>query len=133
VELLQNREGQGVKKSVKQTCKPEPQPAVTELVEAKPMDKGALRDHISKLVCAGAVEMVTNTIAKVHDGQYQAMKYLFEMIGLFPSTAVPEASQEDSLAGTLLSRLGLPEDALSEVERGNPQGKTKIQAGNNVK
>jgi hypothetical protein len=38
------------------------------------------------------------------------MKYMFEMIGLFPATAPEEDVQDDSLAKTLLRRMGLPEE-----------------------
>jgi len=38
------------------------------------------------------------------------MKYLFELIGLYPATGEVEAAPgEDSLAKTLLKRLGVPE------------------------
>jgi hypothetical protein len=43
-----------------------------------------------------------------------AMKYLFEMIGLYPGAAPEEAPVEDSLARTLLRRLGLPEEPIFE-------------------
>ena len=48
---------------------------------------------------------------EVNKGHYLAMKYLFEMVGLCPATTPEEAPQEDSLAKTLLRRLGLPEDS----------------------
>lgn len=38
------------------------------------------------------------------------MKYLFEMIGLYPGPSEAEPQGEDSLARTLLRRLGMPED-----------------------
>ncbi len=44
------------------------------------------------------------------------MKYLFEMIGLYPAAAQEERQSEDSLARTLLRRLGLPEEPMLEAE-----------------
>jgi hypothetical protein len=49
------------------------------------------------------------------EGQYQAMKYLFEMVGLYPAVAGSEDDKHDSLAEILLSQLGIgsgsrPED-----------------------
>lgn len=96
-----------MKKTTKQARAQEPQPLATELVIPLAMDKEALRDHISNLVCADAVEMVKTTVERVKQGQYPAMKYLFEMIGLFPATATPDKPQEDSLAGMLLKQLGI--------------------------
>ena len=58
--------------------------------------------------------MVETTIEEVGKGHYLAMKYLFEMIGLYPGAAQEEAPVDDSLARTLLRRLGLPEEAMLE-------------------
>jgi hypothetical protein len=84
------------------------------VVIEQPMDMEGLRGHISNLVCAVAVDMVKATVERVKKGQYQAMKYLFEMVGLFPATAMPEVVQEDSLAGMLLSRLGIQDEMTAE-------------------
>src|SRR5271165_480199 len=76
----------------------------------KQVDLGAVREHITNLVGNRAVEMVETTMDEVHKGHYLAMKYLFEMIGLCPAIAPEEVIEEDSLAKTLLRRLGLPEE-----------------------
>jgi hypothetical protein len=47
--------------------------------------------------------------------KYAAMKYLFEAIGLFPAPMQEESPAEDSVALTLLRRLGLPEDPTPET------------------
>jgi hypothetical protein len=109
-----------VKKSKEKKRKRAPRPVVAKLVVIEqPMDMEGLRGHISNLVCGDAVEMVRTTVERVKKGQYQAMKYLFEMIGLFPATAVPDAPQEDSLAGMLLSRLGMRDEMSEEEEAAN--------------
>ena len=85
----------------------------------KQVDLEAIREQITNLVGNGAVEMVETTMTEVSKGRYLAMKYLFEMIGLCPSTAPEEAPEEDSLARTLLRRLQVPEEAnpVSEVTK----------------
>jgi hypothetical protein len=109
-----------MKKPKKQARRRRPRPVVAKLVVIeRPMDMEGLRGHISNLVCADAVEMVKTTVERVKKGQYQAMKYLFEMIGLFPATAVPDVPQEDSLAGILLNRLGISEGIEPDVEQDN--------------
>jgi hypothetical protein len=75
------------------------------------VDLGVVENQITNLVGNNALEMVKTTIAEAKKGHYLAMKYLFEMIGLCPATTSEEAQQEDSLAKTLLRRLGLPEDS----------------------
>jgi hypothetical protein len=77
----------------------------------KPVDLQAVREQISNLVGGEAVGMVETTIGEVGKGHYGAMKYLFEMVGLYPGEDGETAPEgEDVLAATLLKRLGLPED-----------------------
>jgi|SRR5579863_564631 len=76
----------------------------------KQVDLGHVREQITNLVGNGAVKMVRTTIEEVNNGHYLAMKYLFEIIGLYPATVADEGIQEDSLAKTLLRRLRLPEE-----------------------
>ncbi len=77
----------------------------------KQVDLGVVRGQITNLVGNGALKMVETTMEEVNKGHYLAMKYLFEMVGLCPATTPEEAQQDDSLARTLLRRLGLPEDS----------------------
>ena len=77
----------------------------------KPVDLQAVRQQINDMVGGEAVGMVETTIAEVDKGHYGAMKYLFEMIGLYPATeGEKQEAGEDVLSKTLLRRLGLPED-----------------------
>ena len=67
-----------------------------------------LRKKISQLVVCNAVPMVQQAIDAVREeGQYQAIKYLFEMIGLYPAVAEDNAEAQSSLAQVLLEQLGL--------------------------
>ena len=87
----------------------------------KPADLGAIREQITNLVGNEAVGMVETTIAEVEKGHYLALKYLFEMIGLYPAPGAEERPGEDSLSRTLLRRLGFPED-VTPVERAGRSG-----------
>ena len=82
----------------------------------KQVDLGVVREQITNLVGNRAVEMVETTMDEVNKGHYLAMKYLFEMVGLCPATSRDEAPDEDSLAKTLLRRLGLPEETSAGTE-----------------
>ncbi|HVO79967.1 MAG TPA: hypothetical protein VMT28_04515 [Terriglobales bacterium] len=63
--------------------------------------------------------MVQRIIDEADIRHYAAMKYLFEMAGLYPAVTQEENADADSLAKTLLDRLGLDGDPLvgSEVTK----------------
>ena len=85
-----------------------------------------LRKKISELVIRNAVPMVQQAIDAVRDeGQYQAIKYLFEMIGLYPAVAEDNSEAQSSLAQVLLEQLGL---APAPAQPNNPpiHGRTKL-------
>ena len=82
----------------------------------KPVDLDAVREHITALVGNSAVAMVETAIEAVGEGHYQAMKYLFEMIGLYPEVKLEDNPQEDSLAKLLLHHLGIAEQTNADVE-----------------
>jgi hypothetical protein len=77
------------------------------------MDLAEIRRQITDLVGNGAVGMVESTMEEVGKGHYLGMKYLFEMIGLYPATE--DAPIEDTLAAILLRRLRLPEEPMPEL------------------
>jgi hypothetical protein len=81
-----------------------------------PLDLGTVREQISDRVGGAALNMVEGTITEAGKGHYGAMKYLFEMIGLYPSSSEEKSPEEDSLAKTLLKHLGLPEDPALKAE-----------------
>ncbi len=76
------------------------------------VDLAAIREQIMSLVGDQALGMVETTIGEADKGHFAAMKYLFEMIGLYPATGQEEAPADNSLAKTLLRRLGLPENPM---------------------
>jgi len=75
-----------------------------------------LRRQITTLVTDNALAMVDTTIEHVKNGQYQALKYLFEMVGLYPATTDEETPKEDSLAEILMKRLGISEESDPAIE-----------------
>jgi hypothetical protein len=74
----------------------------------------ALRREITDLVTRNAVAMVQNAIDAVNDGQYQAVKYLFEVVGLYPTVGDEHEPEEASLAAILLQQLGLQDGSVAE-------------------
>ena len=86
-------------------------------------DLSALRREITELVARNAVVMVQNAIDAVNEaGQYQAIKYLFEMIGLYPALGAEADTPEASLAGALLRHLGVHEAPAEDGSRHGDDG-----------
>jgi hypothetical protein len=80
----------------------------------KPVDLAEIRQQITDLVGNDAVGMVEITMEEVGKGHYLGMKYLFEMIGLYPAAVEDGVLVPDSMAAILLRRLGLPEPPTPE-------------------
>jgi hypothetical protein len=77
-----------------------------------------VRREITELVARNAVAMVQNAIDAVNEGgQYQAMKFLFEMVGLHPASANEDAPAEQSLAAALLRHLGIEDVTKRNLNR----------------
>jgi hypothetical protein len=77
----------------------------------KPVDMVRVRENINNLVGNSAKAIATKVIEVAKMGQLASAKYLFEAVGLYPATEETSAkAPEDSLAYTLLKRMGLPTD-----------------------
>jgi hypothetical protein len=76
----------------------------------KSVDIASIRRAITRLVAHQASDMVKAVIEEAKKGHSQSLKYLFEMIGLYPATVETEQSEkrEMSLAEYLCRELGLP-------------------------
>jgi len=89
-----------------------------------PEELSELRRKIIELVAQNAVPMVQQAIDAVREeGQYQAMKYLFEMVGLYPAVPQEDSESQESLAQLLLDRLGL---VSSQAGKHAPRGRTEL-------
>src|SRR5882672_10924306 len=88
---------------------------------ARAADLQALRERIEKLIKDRAVEMVETTVQEAGKGQPAAMKYLFEMVGLYPGEQDgPDVGEP--WTRTLLRRLRLPEVPLPEEDAEEADG-----------
>jgi hypothetical protein len=82
----------------------EPQP---ESAAKPPVDIAKIRDQIKQAVGGRALDLANDAMDGVKNGHYLPMKYLFEVIGLYPASAVAESPEDDSLAKILLRKLGV--------------------------
>ena len=102
-----------------------------KLAPPKPIDLAEIRRQITDLVGNGAVGMVETTMEEVGKGHYLGMKYLFEMIRLYPAASTDDTLLQESLAATLLRRLGLPEAPMPEANVTKDSG-TPVAASEDV-
>ena len=86
-------------------------------VTNKRVDIVQARESINNLVASAAEEIAKKLIEAAKDGQLAVAKYLFEAVGLYPPTEETKTRpKEDSLAYTLLRRMGLPTEPLNDKD-----------------
>ena len=91
-------------------------PSAVDRVDAPPVDVPTLREQITRAVGWKAIRMIEATIAQAENGHYLAMKYLFEMIGIYPATTLTESAGEDSLTSLILRGLEIPDAPNQETK-----------------
>jgi len=74
----------------------------------EPADFAEVRKNIATLVRMSANAIAAAFVEAAKKGQVAPEKYLFEAVGLYPPTAETLSNSENSLAYTLLKRIGLP-------------------------
>ncbi len=83
----------------------------------KPVDFVQVRKTIATMVGGAAQAITKKAIEGAKNGQLGPAKYLFEAVGLYPPTEeTAQTRPEDSLAYTLLKRMGLPTDPVIRDE-----------------
>ena len=79
------------------------------------VDIVAVRQQVTNIIGAEAETMVWAAVEEGQKGHYQAMKYLFELAGIFPAPVNEEKNGEaTSYAEILCRELGLPEEPAAE-------------------
>jgi DNA polymerase I-like protein with 3'-5' exonuclease and polymerase domains len=78
-----------------------------------------LQDEIRRAVAQGAVAIVQSAVERAKEtSQYQLIKFLFEIAGLYPAGPKESETKELSLARMLCRELGLPENPELETQAG---------------
>ena len=77
-----------------------------------------VRNQVTNVIMGSSVEMARRSVQSVKEGgNITALKYLWEVAGLFPVVAAQADHEEpDRLAKILLERLGAPEEIGPESE-----------------
>lgn len=84
----------------------------------KEPDPKEVRTECAKLIKDEASDMTAAVIAAGKTGQVAPVKFLFEMAHIFPAAddGSETSAEEESLAKTLLNRLGIPTDPVMADE-----------------
>ena len=108
--MIKRKGKQSKKASGKDTKKAAKKKKVRKSKPKKERDAKEVRHECSKLVKEDAREVTVAVIGEAKKGQLGPMKYLFEMANIFPQAddGSQTSAEEDSLAETLLNRLGIP-------------------------
>jgi hypothetical protein len=70
-----------------------------------------MRNRVTNVIVDDSLEMAKRAVRSVKEGgNVTSLKYLWEVAGLFPAVRVGDDEDEDSLAKTLLERMGLSGD-----------------------
>lgn len=85
----------------------------------KSVDVASLRQTIARMVAVAASDMVKAAIGEAKKGHSTALKYLFEMVGVYPPAPETEQAEqrEMSLAELFCRELGLPMRPPETVEK----------------
>jgi hypothetical protein len=85
----------------------------------KSVDVASLRQSLTRMVAVAASDMVKAAIGEAKKGHSTALKYLFEMVGVYPPALETEQAEkrEMSLAELFCRELGLPMRAPDTVEK----------------
>ena len=77
-----------------------------------------VRSRINDLVAREALEMAGGAVDAAKDGQYGAMKCLFEIVGLFPAPSESVEAPGEGLVEKLLRQLEIEEAPKLDCTRG---------------
>jgi hypothetical protein len=83
---------------------------------------------VLRLIAAKAEAMTSANADEAAKGHLQQLRFLFEVLGLYPPTAIPEAvvAEGNDLARVLLNRLDFPFRGPADEERVEPAGETPV-------
>ena len=81
-----------------------------------------VQNRVRNVILDGSVEMAQRVVQSVNEsGQIASLKFLWDVVGLFPKGEQTEDESPDTLAKILLERMGLEDDD-AEGESRNASG-----------
>ena len=89
-----------------------------------------VRNKVANLIYGNSEEMAARVVQSVTEGgQVAALKYLWEMAGLFPFEGAGDNGERESLTKILLQRMGLPGKTVAHAEddEGDVESEDELQ------
>jgi hypothetical protein len=104
----------------------------TKTEKEQELNPAEVRKEVSRMVQQEASTMAQAVIDDAKKGQLPSVKYLFEVMGVFPATTESKEGtpEEDSLAKTLLTRLNIP---LEPIKHDEDEDDEPLELGGPVK
>jgi hypothetical protein len=85
-------------------------PRITGVVK-KPEEMQDARNRVVNLIVDSSVEMTQRVVRSVSErGNVQALRFLWEVAGMFPADPSPEEGEQEAAAKSVLEKLGLYEE-----------------------
>jgi hypothetical protein len=95
-----------------------------------PLNLAEVREKVRRLIASKAEAMTNANAEEAAKGHLQQLRFLFEVLGLYPPTALPEgeAAEGNDLARVLLNRFEFPFHGPADEERVEPTGGGEVTA-----
>jgi hypothetical protein len=95
-----------------------------------PVDLVEVREKVMRLIADKAEAMTTANADEAAKGHLQQLRFLFEVLGLYPPTALPEEepAEGNDLARVLLNRFEFPFRGPADEERAEAAGEGEVAA-----
>jgi hypothetical protein len=100
-------------------------PRITGVVK-KPEEMQGARNRVVNLIVDSSVEMTQRVVRSVSDGgNVPALRFLWEVAGMFPTAPGSEDGDEEATAKSLLEKLGLYEEL--RKDEADPDGNVESE------
>jgi hypothetical protein len=94
----------------------------------KPDELQNARNRVTNVIVDASVDMTRRVVRSVNErGNVQALRFLWEIAGMFPAAATTASDERGSITKSLIESLGLCRDAASTQGKGS-NGKADVES-----
>jgi nitrogenase molybdenum-iron protein alpha/beta subunit len=97
-------------------------------VPKNPEELQDARNRVINVIVDSSVDMTKRVVRSVDEkGSVSALRFLWEVAGMFPTSASGDAGEQESVAKSLIEKLGLYEDC-STIDGSEGDGKGDVES-----